>query len=401
MTRNLFTELKNNRFDFIDEELETLEAASLKRTLKLVEGSQGTRIVIDGKDVLNFCSNNYLGLADDERLKEAAIKSLEEEGFGAGASRLISGNMSSHKKLEQTIARFKRKEKALLFSTGYMANVGVISSLFGREDWLFCDKLNHASLIDGVLLSQANFKRYAHNDMNALEDMLKNAPEKGKRCIVTDSVFSMDGDIASLEKIVALAEQYHALVMIDEAHALGVMGKTGRGLAEHFDLEDKIDIQIGTLSKAAGSFGAYCVGEARLIDYLINRARSFIYTTAMPPSVAAASVAAIKIMDSQPDLLKKLWDNTVYIREGLQQLGFDTLHSVTPIIPILIKDSAKALMFSQELFDRGIFVSAVRPPTVPLNTARLRLTVMATHTKDDLNVCLKNFQEIGQKLCLI
>jgi 8-amino-7-oxononanoate synthase len=390
-----------NKFNFIDEELDMLQSKDLKRSLKLVEGSQGTRIVVDGREVLNFCSNSYLGLADDERLKKAAIKSIEEEGFGASASRLITGNMSSHQRLEETIARFKRKEKALLFSTGYMANVGVISSLFNREDWLFCDKLNHASLIDGVLLSQANYKRYTHNDMNALEDLLKNAPDKGKRCIITDSVFSMDGDIAPLDQIVALAEKYHALVMIDEAHALGVMGQTGRGLAEHFNLEDKIDIQIGTLSKAAGSFGAYCVGETKLIDFLMNRARSFIYTTAMPPSVAAASVAAIKIIDSEPDLLNKLWKNTSYIRESLKELGFDTLQSVTPIIPILIKDSAQALAFSKELFDRGVFVGAVRPPTVPMYTARLRLTVMATHTKDDLDVCLKNFRETGKKLCLI
>ena len=386
--------------DFLEESLAELEQNGLKRQLRPVKGSQGRKINIDGKNVLNFCSNNYLGLADDPRLSAAAITAIQEEGFGSGASRLVCGNMSAHTELEKKIAAFKGAERCLLFSTGYMANVGIISSLFDREDMIFCDRLNHASIIDGILLSQAKWKRYPHNDMKALEEMLKTSAGK-KKVIITDTVFSMDGDIAPLDKIVALAEKYECWVMVDEAHGLGVLGKNGRGAAEHFDVEDKIDIQMGTLSKAAGSFGAYCCGSAKLIDYLINRARSFIYTTGMPPAIAAASMKAIEIIEQEPALRQRLWQNTEYLLQGLKKLGFDTLQTQTPIIPVVVKESEIAVQFSQKLFERGIFVSAIRPPTVPQHTARLRVTVMATHEKPDLDLVLTQFEAIGKELCLI
>jgi 8-amino-7-oxononanoate synthase len=390
-----------NATHFIDEELLGLEQKGLRRVLRNIEGSQRTRLKVSGQEALNFCSNNYLGLADDRRLIEAAQKSMVVEGFGSGASRLVCGNLGSFRMLEQRLTEFKGAQKALVFSSGYMANVGIISSLFGRGDVIFSDKLNHASIVDGSLLSQAEFKRYPHLDMNALEDLLKKTTSFKRRCIITDSVFSMDGDVAPLDKIVELAKRYDCMTMIDEAHAFGVMGEHGRGAAEHFGVEKDIDIQMGTFSKAAGSFGAYVCGSEKLIDYLINKARSFIYTTGLPPSVAAASTQAIEIIKREPQRREQLWKNAKYVLSQLKQRGFDTLSSQTPIIPILVKDSSRALEFSKRLLEQGIFISAIRPPTVPVNTARLRLSIMATHTQEDLDYLLKHLSSIGKELCLI
>jgi 8-amino-7-oxononanoate synthase len=386
---------------FFDETLESLDRDGLQRKLRPLSGAQGREIILDGKKVLNFCSNNYLGLADDPRLVAAATACMEKEGFGSGGSRLVCGNMSAHRLLEERIARFKGAEDCLAFNTGYMANVGIISSVFGREDILFSDKLNHASIIDGIRLSQAESRRYAHLDMKALEEMLKAAGNFRKRGIITDSVFSMDGDIAPLDKIVALARKYDCMVMIDEAHGLGVMGKNGKGLAEHFGVENEIDIQMGTLSKAAGSFGAYCCGSQRLISFLVNKARSFVYSTAMPPSVAAASLKAIEIMQTEPWRREQLWKNTQAMRQKLKDAGFDIMASQTPIIPILVRDPKVAVEFSGRLFKENIFISAIRPPTVPPNTARLRLSIMATHTPEDLDRVMDQCKKIGKDLCLI
>jgi len=387
--------------DTLLKEIQDLEQKGLRRRLRKVEGSQGRRLTIDGKELLNLCSNNYLGLADDPRLKRAMIACIEKDGVGSGASRLVCGNMSMHEALEKKLEEFKGTEAALVFSTGYMANVGAISSLLSREDVIFADKLNHASIIDGILLSGAEFKRYAHNDMNSLEESLKKTEGFKKRAIITDSVFSMDGDCAPLKEIVHLAQKYDCTVMVDEAHAIGVFGKKGCGLVEHLGLENKIDIQMGTLSKAAGSFGAYVCGKKILIDFLINKARSFIYTTALPPAVCAASLEALKIIEGEPQRRKQLWENTKYFKVELERLGFDTMNSKSPIIPLLIKDSKLAVDFSKELFDKGILVQAIRPPTVPANTARLRVTVMATHTREDLDFTLKKFSAVGKKICLI
>lgn len=386
---------------FLSEILQDLQDKNLLRQLRGVEGPQGAWIILNGRRVLNFCSNNYLGLAGDLRVKEAAIKAIEEEGFGSGASRLVCGNMRPHQRLEETLAQFKKTEAALVFSTGYMANVGIISSLFGRGDIIFADRLDHASLIDGIILSQAEFKRYPHGDTRALEKMLKSFSSFKKRVIITDSVFSMDGDLAPLEEIVHLAQKFDCMVMIDEAHALGVFGPEGQGLARHLGLQDKIDIQMGTLSKAAGSFGAYCCGSKELISFLINKARSFIYTTAMPPSAASASCKALEIIQADSQLRERLWDNTHYVKTNLSKMGFDTLRSESPIIPILVKDSQLAVKFSQRLLEEGIFISAIRPPTVPVNTARLRLTLMATHERKDLDYLLEKLGKIGRELGII
>ncbi len=386
---------------FFEKSLQDLESKGLKRQLRSVDGAQGREIIVDGRKVLNFCSNNYLGLADDPQLREAAWECIEQEGIGSGASRLVCGNLKAHRELERTIAQFKGSESCLVFSTGYMANVGIISSVFERGDIIFSDKLNHASIVDGMMLSGAAFKRYPHKDMDVLEQWLKDSQGFRKKGIITDSVFSMDGDLAPLERIVDLARRYNAMVMIDEAHALGILGEKGKGAAEHFGVEKEVDIQMGTLSKAAGVFGAYGCGSKSLIDFLINHARSFIYTTGLPPVVAACARRAIEIMEQEPDRRAILKEYSEYMRRELNRLGFDTLESQTPIIPILLKDSSLAVQFSQKLFEAGIFVSAIRPPTVPQNTARLRLTVMATHKRSDLDFALDKFSKIGRELCLV
>ena len=383
---------------FIREEIQELEAKGLRRSLREVSGPQGKEIILDGRKVLNFCSNNYLGLADDPRLIQSAVNSLKQEGFGSGASRLVCGNMESHRKLEEALAKFKKIERCLFFASGYMANVGIISALFDREDVVFSDKLNHASIIDGIILSRAQFKRYPHNDMMALGEGLKSASQYRKRLIITDSVFSMDGDFAPLQEIVRLAKKYGAFVMVDEAHAFGVFGKNGRGLVEHLGLEGQVDIQMGTLSKAAGAFGAYCCGSNELIELILNRARSFIYTTGLPSSVAAAAEKAVEIIAAEPERRRQLLKNADAVRAGLKAIGFDTMASQTPIVPVLIKDAVLAVEFSKKLLDQGIFVQAIRPPTVPVGSARLRVTAMATHTSEDLERLLKSMREVGREL---
>lgn len=386
---------------FLNETLGHLADRDLLRQMRIVDGSQNRELSIDGRTVLNFCSNNYLGLADDPRLSQAAMESLRDQGFGCGASRLVCGNLSHHVRLEKAMAEFKSTESCLLFNSGYTANVGIISSLFGRGDMIFSDKLNHASIIDGILLSGAQYKRYAHADMGSLEAMLKIAGPLSKKLIVTDSVFSMDGDIAPLPDIVALAKQYDCAVMVDEAHALGVLGQQGKGAVEHFGLEGQVDIQMGTFSKAVGGFGAYCCGSKTLIDFLINKARSFIYTTGLPPSVTAASLRGIEIIAQEPERRQELLAKARSLCQALKDLGFETLNSQTPIIPIVVKDSSLSVHFSRKLFEAGILISAIRPPTVPAHTARLRVTIMATHTSEDLEFLLRHIERIGKGLCLI
>ncbi|MBF0522780.1 MAG: 8-amino-7-oxononanoate synthase [Candidatus Omnitrophica bacterium] len=391
----------NKSFDlFLTDELKKVEDRGIKRHLRTLQSPQGPKVMIDGKEYLNFCSNDYLGLANDKRLKDAAKECITKEGLGSGASRLVCGNLSAHVELEKSLAEFKGTESALVFNTGYMANVGIISALFDRQDMIFADKLNHASIVDGILLSQAKFKRYPHNDMGALEELLKTETGK-KRVIITDSVFSMDGDLAPLDKIVELAKKYDCLVMIDEAHAFGIMGKNGKGLVEHFGVEKEIDIQMGTLSKAVGSFGAYVCGSSKLKTFLVNKARSFIYTTALPPSVAAASKMGIDIIRQDLALRQKLWDNTKMLHQELKRLGFNIMNTETPITPIFVGDAVEAIHFSKKLFEAGILISAIRPPTVPQNTSRLRLTVTAGHAKEDMMQLLSVLERIGKELCLI
>ncbi|MBT7591956.1 MAG: 8-amino-7-oxononanoate synthase [Candidatus Scalindua sp.] len=379
---------------YISDELNKIRETGLYRELKVIGNAQDSHIEIEGKTFLSFCSNNYLGLANNPSVVKAVKDAVEEYGWGAGASRLVSGNMTLHETLENVISRFKGKEAALVFPTGYMANLGAISSLVSKGDLVICDKLNHASIIDGCRLSGADFRVYAHCDMEKLENILRKSSRYNRKLIVTDSVFSMDGDLAPLPDIVRIADKYKAMVMVDEAHGTGVFGRNGRGVVEHFNLNNEIDIVMGTLSKAIGSLGGYVTGDNDLINYLRNKARSFMYTTALPPAVCAASIAAINLIKGDPSIRESLWHNVRFINDNLKLLNFNLISSESPIIPILVGDAQKAVDMSKLLYERGILIPAIRPPTVPANSSRLRMTVMSTHTKEDLERLLEALSEI-------
>ena len=379
---------------YISDELSKIKESGLYRELKVVGNAQDTHIDIEGKTYLSFCSNNYLGLANHPSVIEAVKKAVDEYGWGACASRLVSGNMTLHEALEKEISRFKRKDAAIVFPTGYMANLGVISSLVSGGDLVISDKLNHASIIDGCRLSGADFRVYAHCNMEKLETILKKTSKYNRKLIVTDSVFSMDGDLAPLPDIVRIAKEYNAMVMVDEAHGTGVFGENGRGVVEYFNLDNEVDVVMGTLSKAIGSLGGYVCGDDDLISYLRNKARPFMYTTALPPAVCAASIASINLIQEDPSLREALWNNVCCIKERLGLLGIDMISSQSQIIPLLIGDTQKAVDISKLLYERGVLIPAIRPPTVPANSSRLRMTVMSSHTQDDLESLFKVLKDV-------
>lgn len=390
----------------IKEELAEIREKGLYRVLRTVETAQGPRVTIDGREMILLCSNDYLGLANHPKLKEAACDAIEKYGFGTGASRLISGSMTPHCEFEEKFARFKGTEAALLFNSGYASNTGVIPAVTGFGDTIFSDRLNHASIVDGCRLSRADFRRYRHLDMKALERYLiyhsENYEETGRKLIVTDGVFSMDGDIAPLDKVVSLAKEHDCMLMVDDAHGTGVLGASGKGTAEHLGIAvEDIDIYMGTLGKALGSYGAYVAGSRELIDYLINKARSFIYSTALPPSMAAAAIAAIEIMEDEPERRERLLANAAIMRDGLKGLGFEIMDSHTQIIPILTVDSEIACGMMELLMDEGVYALAIRPPSVPEGTSRLRVTVTSEHSQEDLGKSLTAFKKCGKKVGLI
>jgi glycine C-acetyltransferase/8-amino-7-oxononanoate synthase len=368
--------------EFINEELSELKQAGLYRSLKKIDRTDGRYVEINGQKLLNFCSNNYLGLANHPQVIAAAQAALEKYGAGAGASRLVSGNLELHERLEAKLAAFKSRPAALAFPSGFAANLGVIGSLVDENDTIIIDRLDHASIIDACRLSKAKLQVYPHKDMAALEKVLQRSAKLKKKLIITDSVFSMDGDLAPLPEIVKLAKKYGALTMIDEAHATGVMGSGGRGLEEYYGLEGQVDIVMGTLSKALGSLGGFVAGSAELIELLKNKARSFIYTTALPASACAAALAALELIEKDKTLVKTLWQNLSFLNTS-----YPISHLSSPIIPIIIGDAHKTVEISNKLFEQGFFLSAIRPPTVPAGTARLRLTLTALHTKEDI-ACL-------------
>jgi glycine C-acetyltransferase len=384
-------------------ELALLKEQGLYRQMRLVQGSQRSRVVLDGREVLLFCSNNYLGLADHPLLKEAAIRAVEKFGVSSGASRLVSGTMELHEALEKRIARFKGTGAALVFNSGYAANTGIIPALMGKGDVIFCDRLNHASILDGCLLSRAKLFRYPHNDMQALRRLLAANETTGRRLIITDGVFSMDGDLALLPELVVLKKEYDALLMVDDAHGTGVLGAGGRGTAELSGVLSEIDIQMGTLGKALGSFGAYVAASVDIIEYLVNRARSFIFSTSLPPSVLAASLAAFDLVDSSEGAL--LRENlAVYsglFRSALNSAGYDTMGSETQIVPVFVGEPSPVMDFSRFLLDEGIFVQGIRPPTVPNASCRLRCTIMASHTRSDLEQAIDAIVRVGKRVGVI
>jgi 8-amino-7-oxononanoate synthase len=378
----------------ITDELIKIKESGLYRNLTAVENAQDTHIVIEGKTYLSFCSNNYLGLANHPSVVAAVKDAVELYGWGAGASRLVSGNMTLHKTLENEISKFKKKDAAIVFPTGYMANLGVITSLVSNGDLVICDKLNHASIIDGCRLSGADFRVYAHCNMEKLENILKKSAKYNCKLIVTDSVFSMDGDLAPLPDLVKIAAKYNAMLMVDEAHGTGVFGGNGRGVVEHYNLSNEVYVVMGTLSKAIGSLGGYVSGDSDLISYLRNKARTFMYTTALPPAVCAASIAGIKLIQEDPSMRVSLWNNVRFIKDKLNSLNINTISSESQIIPILIGDAKKAVKVSKLLYENGILIPAIRPPTVPANSSRLRMTVMSSHTKQDLERLSQTLSDI-------
>lgn len=386
---------------FLKEELSYLEQHNLYRRLNTMNDSQASRTVVNGKNCLLFSSNNYLGLTEHPKLKAAAREAINRWGTGAGGSRLTTGNLKLHEELESTIARFKNTEAAIVFNTGYMANVGAITALTGKEDIILSDELNHASIIDGCRLSRAKTKVFPHKNTKALEKILQQAHGYRRRLIVTDGVFSMDGDLAPLPRLVELAEKYNAMLMVDDAHATGVLGRRGAGTVDYFNLEGKVHIQMGTLSKAIGSAGGYVAGSRELIDYLRNKARSFIFSTALPPSVIASAMTAFRVIRENPQIQENLHINAQYLRSGLKQTGFSILAEESPIIPVFIGDAGKALQMAEKLFSLGVFAPGIRPPTVPPGTSRIRVTVMATHTREDLDRALSAFAQAGQELGII
>lgn len=395
----------NQRFDgWLAEQLQGLKDQHLYKTPKILETPAGGRVKMNGKEVVNLSSNNYLGLANHPKVRQDAIEAIEKWGVGAGAVRWIGGTMSVHKELEERLAKFKHTEAVLVFTGGFTANSGCIPAVLTNQDVVISDELNHASIIDGVRLSPAAYKKsegwvYGHKDMNQLEECLKKANEKGfaKKMIITDGVFSMDGDIAPLPDIVKLAEQYDAFVMLDDAHASGVLGKNGAGTTSHFDLYGRVDIQLGTLSKALGVMGGYIAGSANLKDWLINRGRPYLFSTGHPPMVAAALIAALDIMENDPEPMQRLWDNTRWWKQALQENGFDTMGSETPITPVYIGEEAKAQETERLLWDEGVFALSILYPTVAKGKARIRTMPSAAHTREDLEFALEAFKRVRDK----
>ena len=386
------------RKEILTARLAEVKESGLYRRLRAVEGAQDAAIILEGQEVLLFSSNNYLGLANHPALKLAAQEAIERYGCGSGASRLISGSMAVHHELEHRLAALKKIEAALVFPTGYHANIGVLSALMGPDDTILSDSLNHASIIDGCRLSRADTRVYRHADTEHLGELLRACPATGQRLIVTDSVFSMDGDLAPLAEIVALARQYDTWVMVDEAHATGVFGPHGGGLVEELGLTEEVDIQMGTLGKALGCVGAFVAGSHELIDWLVNRARSFIYTTAIPPAMAAAVLAALDIVEQEPERRQQLWNNTRVLADGLRSLGYTLGATRSQILPVIIGEARATMVVAHAILQRGVFAHGIRPPTVPEGTSRIRVTPMATHTQDQLSRTLDAFAAAGKEI---
>jgi glycine C-acetyltransferase len=392
-----------SRTQWIQDELEGLRQAGLFNTIRTLASPQGAWLTVDGKRVLNFCSNNYLGLANHPRLVEAARRALDAYGIGPTAVRSIAGTMELHLELERRLAAFKGVEAAISFQSGFNANLGVIPALVGKEDVIYSDELNHASIIDGSRLSGATIIRYPHANPDDLRRTIEANRDKGHRrsLIITDGVFSMDGDMAPLDRIYEVAQEYDFLLMVDDAHGEGVLGRGGRGIVDHFGLHGKVDIEVGTLSKAFGVVGGVAAGEPIIVDWLRQRARPFLFSSAMTVPDVAACLAAVDLLEESDDLVRRLWDNADYFKQEIRALGFDTGTSTTPITPIMLGEAPLAQEFSRELFQAGVFAMAIGFPTVPRGRARLRVMISAAHSRDDLRQGLEAFAAVGQRLKVI
>jgi glycine C-acetyltransferase len=394
----------STKLEWISQELDTLEQQGLYNTIRTIDSPQGAWLVVDGKRVLNFCSNNYLGLANDARLKRAAQAAIEKFGVGPAAVRSIAGTLSLHVELEKRLAQFKGAEATISFQSGFNSNLATLPALVGKEDVIFSDELNHASIIDGARLSGAKIVRYAHNDPEDLEDKIRAARNENpfrRALIVTDGVFSMDGDIAPLPKIVEVAERHDMMLMVDDAHGEGVLGRGGRGIVDHFGMHGRVDVEVGTLSKAFGVVGGYVAGKEKIVEWLRQRGRPFLFSSAVTAADTAACLAAIDILEESTALVDRLWDNTRYFKTEMKRLGFNTGASETPITPVMLGDAKLAQDFSRALFERDVFAMAIKYPTVPQGKARIRVMLSAAHARDDLDKGLEAFKQVGQALGVI
>jgi glycine C-acetyltransferase len=390
------------KLDWLTQEIDGLKDQGLYNRIRTIGSAQGARIIVDGKDVLNFCSNNYLGLANHPKLVEAAKDATKKYGVGPAAVRSIAGTTDLHVQLEQRLAKFKGAEDVITFQSGFTANLGTISALVGKEDVIFSDRLNHASIIDGCRLSGAKIVAYEHNDPGSLEDAIKdNASNFRRALIITDGVFSMDGDIAPLPALMEVAKKYDILFMVDDAHGEGVLGKGGRGIVDHFGLHGKVDIEVGTMSKAFGVVGGIVAGDKVIIEWLRQRGRPFLFSSAVTAPDAAACLAAVDLLEESTELVDKLWDNAKYFKEEMKKLGFDTGVSETPITPVMLGEAPLSQQFSRELFEEGVFAMSIGFPTVAKGKARIRVMISASHDRDDLGQGLDAFAKVGKKLGVI
>jgi glycine C-acetyltransferase len=387
---------------WINNELSTLKESGLYTHIRTLGSAQGAWLVVDGRKVLNFCSNNYLGLANHPRLLDAAVEAMKEYGLGPAAVRTIAGTMNLHLHLEERLAAFKGAEAAITFQSGFSANLATIPALAGKGDAIFSDELNHASIIDGCRLSGAKIFRYAHCNAADLQQVLeKNHADFNRAMVITDGVFSMDGDIAPLDEILEVSRQYDTVLMVDDAHGEGVLGKGGRGIVDHFGLHGKVDVEVGTLSKAFGVVGGVVAGDPLVVEWLRQRGRPFLFSSAMTVPDVAACMAAVDILEESTELVDQLWENTRYFKDEMRRLGFDTGFSTTPITPVMLGEAPLAQRFSRELFEMGVFAMAIGYPTVPQGKARIRVMISAAHQKDDLDHGLQAFADIGKKLGVI
>ena len=390
------------QLQYLSDELQKLRAQKLYQKLRILETAQRPVARFDGREVINLSSNNYLGLTTHPKLKQKALEAIEKYGVGSGAVRTIAGTMTLHMALEEKIAQFKQVEASVVFQSGFTANAGTVQAILAREDVIISDELNHASIIDACRLSRAEIKVFPHKDVEACEKILQELQNRpGRKLLITDGVFSMDGDIAPLPALVELAEKYGCIMMIDDAHASGVLGRHGRGTVDHYGLHGRVDIQVGTLSKAIGALGGYVCSTRDTIEFLYHRARPFLFSTSHPPSVAATCIAAFEVLEEEPERIEKLWSNTRFFKAGLKKLGFNTGMSETPITPVIVGDAALAHEFSRELFAAGVFAQGIGFPTVPLGKARIRTIVTATHTETELSQALEILETVGKKLKII
>ena len=394
--------MMSTKLDWISQELDALKQQGLYNNIRTIESPQGAWIVVDGKRVLNFCSNNYLGLANDARLKQAAQNAIEKFGVGPAAVRSIAGTLSLHVELEKRLAQFKGAEATITFQSGFNSNGAVLPALVAKEDVIFSDELNHASIIDGARLSGAKIIRYAHNDAEALEDAItKNAGTYRRALIVTDGVFSMDGDIAPLPRIVEVAERHDLMLMVDDAHGEGVLGRGGRGIVDHFGMHGRVDVEVGTMSKAFGVVGGYIAGKKEIVEWLRQRGRPFLFSSAVPAADIAACLAAVDILEESTERVDRLWENARYFKTELTRLGFDTGASETPITPVMLGEAKLAQDFSRALFEHDVFAMAIKYPTVPQGKARIRVMLSAAHARADLDKGLEAFARAGKQLGVI